>query len=349
MSAQGNWATWQLWLTAGRSASRTRSSTSTSRFFAWDYPVYRLMLGFGFTAIIFALILSAVVHYLTGAIRLQTPGPKVTLAARRHLTMLVFVFIVLKAIAYWLDRYGLVFSGRSKFTGASYTDVHAVLPARTILFWIAVVIAAGLIASLWLRSTLLPGIAFVSMLVLSILISGIYPALLQQVSVKPNASSKEAPYIRRNITATRQAYGIVTGTDVDVPTTCRAATTPEISRAGTARTTDGRRHPHPRPERHLADVHAAAADQQRVRLRAKLDVDRYTINGVGRHDYIVGVRELDVRTSPATRRTGSTSTPNYTHGYGFVGRRGERRRHQRPATRPTPSPRRTSRRPDRSA
>ena len=71
--------------------------------------------------------------------------------------MLVFVFVVLKAIAYWLDRYGLVFSDRSKFTGASYTDVHAVLPARTILFWIAIVIAAGLIASLWLRSTMLPG------------------------------------------------------------------------------------------------------------------------------------------------------------------------------------------------
>ena len=135
-------------------------------FYAWDYPAYRLLLGFGFTAIIFAIILSTVVHYLSGAIRLQTPGPKVTPAARRHLTVLVFVFVVLKAIAYWLDRYGLVFSDRSTFTGASYTDVHAVLPARTILFWIAIVIAAGLIASLWLRSTLLPGIAFVSMLVL---------------------------------------------------------------------------------------------------------------------------------------------------------------------------------------
>ena len=51
------------------------------------------------------------------------------------------------------------------------------------------------------------------MLVLSILISGIYPAILQQVSVKPNASTKEAPYIGRNIQATRAAYGIQTGTE----------------------------------------------------------------------------------------------------------------------------------------
>ena len=71
--------------------------------------------------------------------------------------MLVFVFIVLKAVAYWLDRYGLVFSDRGKFTGASYTDVHASLPAKTILFWIAIIIALGVLASLWLRSALLPG------------------------------------------------------------------------------------------------------------------------------------------------------------------------------------------------
>src|SRR5664279_1304501 len=214
LSAQGNWATWQLWLHGGSFGITDPQFHRDVSFYAWDYPVYRLLLGFGFTGIIFAFILSAVVHYLTGAIRLQTPGPKVTLAARRHLTVLAFVFIVLKAIAYWLDRYGLVFSDRSVFTGASYTDVHAVLPARTILFWIAIVIAAGMIGSLWLHNTLLPGIAFVSMLVMSILISGIYPAILQQVSVKPNAQTKEAPYIRRNINATRAAYGIVTGKNV---------------------------------------------------------------------------------------------------------------------------------------
>ena len=173
------------------------------------------MLGFGFTALVFAIMLSAMVHYLTGAIRLQTPGPKVTPAARRHLTLLVFVFVLLKAIAYWLDRYGLVFSDRSKFTGASYTDVHAVLPARTILFWIALIIAAGLIASLWLRNSMLPAIAFVSMLVLSILISGIYPAILQGVSVKPNAAQKEALYIERNITRLARPTESAT-TDVDL-------------------------------------------------------------------------------------------------------------------------------------
>src|SRR5206468_12008947 len=139
---------------------------------------------------LFSLVLSIGIHYLTGAIRLQTPGPKITLSARRHLTALVFVFMALKAVAYWMNRYGFVFSSRSKFTGASYTDVHSALPAKTILFWITIVLALGVLASIWLNSAMLPGIGFVVLLVLSILVGGIYPAIIQGVSVNPNASDK---------------------------------------------------------------------------------------------------------------------------------------------------------------
>lgn len=42
----------------------------------------------------------------------------------------VALFVLLKAVAYWLDRYGIDFSSRDVIaTGASYTDVNAVLPA----------------------------------------------------------------------------------------------------------------------------------------------------------------------------------------------------------------------------
>ena len=104
-----------------------------------------------------AAAVSLAVHYLFGAFRIATPGPKLTISARRHVTLLVFFFIVLKACAYWLDRYGLVFSGRGKVTGASYTDVNASLPAKTILFWVAVLIALAVLASLWLQERADPG------------------------------------------------------------------------------------------------------------------------------------------------------------------------------------------------
>jgi uncharacterized membrane protein (UPF0182 family) len=329
LSAQGKWQTWLLWLDGGSFGMKDPQFHKDIGFYAWDYPAYRLMLGFGFTAIIFAIIMAIGVHYLSGAIRLQTPGPKITPAARRHLTILVFVFMVLKALAYWLDRYGLVLSNRSKFTGASYTDVHASLQSKTILFWLALIIAAGVLASLWLRSTLLPGIGIAVLLVLSILISGIYPAILQQVSVKPNASDKEAPYISRNIQATRQAYGIVTkqtqtaaGTTVndqngtvvykDYPVVANpnaSALTPTNPTIDNIRILD---------PNVVSDTFTAL---QKIRayygFNDKLDMDRYTINGT-EHDYVVGVRELKPENVTGSLNNWINQHTVYTHGYGFV-------------------------------
>jgi uncharacterized membrane protein (UPF0182 family) len=322
-SAQGNWAMWQLWLNGGAFGIKDPQFHRDISFYAWDYPVYRSLLGFGFTAVILSIVLSVGVHYLTGAIRLQTPGPKMTLAARRHLTILVFVFMALKAIAYWMDRYGFVFSTRSKFTGASYTDVHSALPAKTILFWIAIILALGVLGSIWLRSVLLPGIGFVVLLILSILISGIYPAIVQQVSVKPNASDKERPYISRNIAATRDAYDIATddakhpdGT-VDYVSYTATSSPSRSAVADTSPTVDNIR---------ILDPNILSptfTNFQKIGLpygfAPRLNIDRYTdANGVV-HDYVVAVRE---------QVTGSNLTGSqdnwinqhtvYTHGYGFV-------------------------------
>jgi uncharacterized membrane protein (UPF0182 family) len=321
-SAQGNWQMWQLWLHGGSFGITDPQFHQDISFYAWDYPVYRSLLGFGFTGVIFALVLAVIVHYLTGAIRLQTPGPKMTITARRHVTVLVFTFMALKAIAYWLDRYGLVFSNRSKFTGASYTDVHAELPAKTILFWIAIILAIGVLASMWLRSALLPGIGFVVLLVLSILIGGIYPAILQSVSVKPNASDKERPYIARNISATRRAYGIATESKQDPAGTVsyvkyQASETPSVSALSASNTTVN--------NIRILDPNVISptfTNQQKIAFpydfAPRLNVDRYNIGGQT-HDYIVGVRQLDPRNIAAA---GVNNWINqytvYTHGYGFV-------------------------------
>jgi uncharacterized membrane protein (UPF0182 family) len=329
LSAQGDWQAWQLWLNGGPFGVKDPQFGRDISFYAWDYPVYRILLGFGFAAVIFSLLLTIALHYLTGAIRLQTPGPKVTPAARRHITVLVFVFMALKAVAYWLDRYGLVFSDRSKFTGASYTDVHSVLPARTILFWIAVVLALAVLASLWLRSAILPGIGFVVLMVLSVLIAGIYPAIVQQVSVKPNASTKEAPYFERNINATRQAYGIVTrsepGDDGTVLKNAagtvdyvdyEATSSPDNSAIKQTNTTVA--------NIRILDpnvISPTVANAQRIRapygFAPSLDIDRYDVGGE-EHDYVVGVRELIPSNLQGSQGNWINMHTFYTHGYGFV-------------------------------
>jgi uncharacterized protein len=318
-SAQSNWRTWLLFLNGGSFGVKDPQFHRDVSFFAWDYPIYRQLLGFGFSVVIFSLLLSVAVHYLFGAIRLQTPGPKMTLSARRHITVLIFLFIVLKAFAYWFDRYGLVFSNRGKVTGASYTDVNASLPAKTILFWIAVIIALGVLASIWLKSAQLPAIGFVVLLILSIVINGVYPAIVQQVTVKPNASDKEAKYIKRNITATRQAYDVVTagatgGTvgydqypiDSNPDTAAITTTNPTVN------------------DIRILDPNVLSptfTQQQRIRnvygFPLKLDVDRYDLDGAT-SDYVVGVRELNAASLTGNQTNWINEHTVYTHGYGFV-------------------------------
>jgi uncharacterized membrane protein (UPF0182 family) len=318
ISAQGNWATWQLFLHGGSFGQKDPQFHLDISFFAWDYPAYRLLLGLAFNAVVFSLLLSLAVHYIFGAFRIATPGPKLTISARRHVTLLVFFFIVLKACAYWLDRYGLVFSGRGKVTGASYTDVNASLPAKTILFWMAVLIALAVLASLWLKSAQISVISFAVLLILSIGINGIYPAIVQQVTVKPNASDKEAPYIQRNIQATRQAFNVVTDTAggnvhyqaYSVTTKPdNAALTPSDPTVSNLRILDPN------------VVSPTFSKFQQLRnqygFSTKLDIDRYEVDGEVL-DYVVGARELDQSKLTGNQTNWINAHTFYTHGYGFA-------------------------------
>ncbi|HEX8093624.1 UPF0182 family protein [Jatrophihabitans sp.] len=318
MSAQSNWKTWQLWRNGESFGVQDPQFHRDISFFAWDYPAYRLLLGLAFNAVVFSLLLSLAVHYVFGAFRIATPGPKLTISARRHVTLLVFFFIVLKACAYWLDRYGLVFSGRGKVTGASYTDVNASLPAKTILFWVAVLIALAVLASLWLKSAQIPIISFVVLLILSIGINGIYPAIVQQVTVKPNASEKEVPYIGRNIEATRQAYGIVKAEDGGNVTYQHYSVTARPDNdalTSTDPTVSNLRILDPNV------VSPTFSKFQQLRNQygfpTKLDIDRYEVDGQ-RLDYVVGVRELDQSKLTGNQTNWINAHTFYTHGYGFA-------------------------------
>ena len=62
-------------------------------------------------------------------------------------------------------------------------------------------------AAAW-REWRVPTIAVASTLVVGILLSTLWPMLLQRFRVNPNAQEMESAYIQRNIDATRAAYGL---------------------------------------------------------------------------------------------------------------------------------------------
>ena len=317
LSAQGKWQVWQLWQHSQKFGITDPQFHRDISYFAFSYPFQRFILGVLFAAVLLALLGAVVVHYLFGGLRLQTPGERVTPAARAHLSVLLGLFVLLKAAAYYLDRYGLAFSERSaaKVTGASYTDVNAVLPAKTILMIIAVLCAIAFLANVWFRNFQLPAIALVLLVVSSILIGGAYPAIIQQFQVKPNADQKEKAFIVRNIEATRAAYGIdkVKYISYDAKTKPSADALASI-RDDTATI----------PNARLLDPNVLSPTYDQLQRILNfygfadiLDIDRYTINGKTQ-DYIVGARELDQSGLTGNQTNWINSHLVYTHGNGFV-------------------------------
>jgi uncharacterized membrane protein (UPF0182 family) len=308
-----HWQTWLLYLNRVPFGVRDEAFNRDISFFAFEYPFYRLVVGFLFSAIFFALLLSLVTHYLFGGVRLQYQGEKVTPAARAHLSVLLGALAALKAVFYLLDRWGLAFSTRGSVTGASYTDVTARLPVLTVLIFAAALCAVLFVANLRSRGWLLPGVAM-SVLVLSSFVGGfVVPQLVQQLRVRPNELRYEAKYIERNIRATRAAYGIG---DVEYTDYVAGATTSLAELNASGETLDNVRLLDPNK------LKPTFEQLQEIRsyfgFARTLDIDRYEVDGT-RQDYVVGVREIDLAGLSADRQ-GDWLNQHvlYTHGTGFV-------------------------------
>ncbi len=319
-TAQGSWDTWLTFRNSTDFGTVDPQFGLDNSFFVFDYPFYRLALGFGFAIVILALIGSLLTHYVFGGLRLQTPGQKLTSAARVQLSVLLGVFVALKAVAYWLDRYGLVYSTRGDvFTGASYTDVNALLPAKTILVFVAVICAIAFFANIVVRNFALPAAALVLLLLSSLVIGVAYPAIVQQFVVRPSADQREADYIQRAIGSTLQAYNLsevdyvnyaqsATGTDVD-PTAALAALRNDTGTIPNARLLD---------PNVLSETFTARQQIRNVYgFPEKLDIDRYTVDGVT-NDYVIAARELNSSGLTDNQSSWINRHTVYTHGNGFV-------------------------------
>nr|WP_066371187.1 UPF0182 family protein [Herbidospora mongoliensis] len=311
-STSGQWKTWLQFQNATPFGKVDAEFGIDLSFFVFTYPFLRMVLNFLFIAVVLSVIAAALVHYLYGGFRIQTPGGvHAARGARVHLSVLLGVFVLLKALAYWLDTYGLVFSDRGKVFGASFTDVNAVLPAKTILAFVALICAALFFAGVFRPGGMLPGVALGLLVLSAVLIGGVYPALVEQFQVRPNQQAKEREYIDRNIKATRAAYGV----DTSKVTQYGAATEakPEVLQAESSQI----------PALRLLDPSVLSPTyQQRQQIRGyyqfpeQLDIDRYKNPTTGKtQDTVVAVREMGV---PLDQRNWINDHLVYTHGFGFV-------------------------------
>jgi uncharacterized membrane protein (UPF0182 family) len=315
-SASRHWGTWLLWRNGQSFGIKDQQFHKDVSYFAFTYPMQRFVLGMLFAMVAVSLVAVLLTAYLYGSLRVQTPGPKWTPAGRVHVSVLLGAFVLLKALAYWLDRYGLAFSGRGIVTGPSYTDVHAVLPAKTILVFVAIICALLFFANAYTRNWMLPAIAFGLMVISAIVIGGVYPALIQHFKVAPSAQDLEAKYIQRNIAATRVAYGITgsvvttenyPGISPDTPAQQRKAVTRDVQ----LRVLDP----------NVVSQTFEQLQQQRsfYKFENTLDVDRYRLGkGGALDDVVIGTREIALSGLQPNQRNWINEHLVYTHGYGVV-------------------------------
>ncbi|GFG85983.1 UPF0182 family protein [Mycolicibacter algericus] len=315
--AQSYWVRIQLFLHGGDFGIADPQFGKDLGFYAFDLPFYRLIIGLLLVTFFLAAIANLTTHYIFGGIRLSGRAGALSRPARIQVVSLIGTLVLLKAAAYWLDRYELLSHTRTgkPFTGAGYTDINAVLPAKMILLAIALICAIAVFSAIVLRDLQIPAIGLVLLLLSSVVIGAGWPLLVEQFSVKPNAAQKESEYISRSIAATRHAYGLTE----DVVT--------YRNYSGDARAT-------------AAQVGADAATTSNIRLLDptivspaftqfqqgknfyffpdQLTIDRYRDSDGELRDYVVAARELNPDRLIDNQRDWINRHTVYTHGNGFI-------------------------------
>jgi len=314
---QSYWARIQLFLHGGKFGIADPQFGKDLGFYAFDLPLYRLVLSYLFVSVFLALLANLVGHYIFGGIRLSGRTGAVSRSARIQLVTLVGILVVLKAVAYWLDRYELLSHTRAgkPFTGAGYTDINAVLPAKLILLAIAVICAVAVFSAIVLRDLRIPAIGLVLLLLSSLIVGAGWPLVVEQISVRPNAAQKESDYISRSIAATRQAYGltsdVVTYRDYSGN---EAATAQQV--ADNRATTSNIRVLDP------TIVSPAFTQFQQGKnfytFPDQLSIDRYQGSDGNLRDYVVAARELNPDRLIDNQRDWINRHTVYTHGNGFI-------------------------------
>jgi len=312
------WQIFLLWANRVPFGSKDAQFNLDIGFFVFTLPWLRFIVGFLTMVLILGALAAAVTHYVYGGLQLQTKGERTTTAARIHLSLLLAAMALVRAASWWLDRYSLTTKDSRLITGLTYTDQHAVMPTKAILAVIGVMCAGLFVATIWTHSWRLPAVGVGLLAVCAIAVGGIYPAMVQAFKVQPSEKSLEAPFIDRNIKATRAAYGL-DGADVRQYQASTKATRGQL-RNDTA-TIPGVRLVDP------SVVSPTFKQLQAVKTYYQfpdaLDVDRYALNGT-LNDTVVAARELDLDGLPTAQRNWVNDHTVYTHGFGLVAAYGNR-------------------------
>jgi uncharacterized membrane protein (UPF0182 family) len=303
---------WETWLYYLHATPFGRADPILGRdigFYVFSLPLLDLLHGLALTTMALATIGSLAGHIAAGAMGLDpTRGFFATSSARRHMSVLVAVGLLVLAFGAWLRVPDLLTAPSGVLTGASYVDVHARMPAFRLLM-VAALVGAALALYQSTVPRFWPIAAAIGLYAVVTVGGGAYASVIQRFVVGPNEQVRETPYIIHNIQGTREAFAL--------------DRVEERSLSGEARLTRGDL------DRNAATIENVPLwnDQplldtfgqiQEIRTYydfASVDNDRYTIDGRYRQ-IMLSARELNSASLPS--RTWINERLTFTHGYGLT-------------------------------
>jgi len=311
LGMSANWETFRISLASVPFGYNDPQFGRDVGFFVFQLPALNLIADWLTGVLMLTIVLSFAVHVLDGAIqpwaRLKGFAPHV----KAHLSVLMALLVATFGFKYWISIWELNFSKIGQIIGAGYTDIHARIPAYQILIAVSLATAVALLLNIRYKGWRLPLISIGVWVAASILLGAVWPALMQQFIVAPNEASAEAPYIERNITMTRKAFGLenVKGQKFPAAETLTAAdVVKDRETLKNVRLWDP------------SIVAQSYSQLQSIRPYYEfpdVDVDRYTIDG-RRQQVLVSAREMNSALLPDQAQTWVNRHLVYTHGFGLV-------------------------------
>ncbi len=179
-------------------------------FYVFTLPVLSASLRILVTLTIVSLLLVVPLYLIRGDLSAGEGGIRIEPSAALHVAILLAALLALFGLQLWLvDTPGLLYSTTGPLVGASYTDVHASLPAMRLSAVVAAVgavaVVVGAVRGSLVRSALWAVGAYA---VVGLVGRGLIPLAMQSFLVAPTELTRETPYLRNHIVATRQAWAL---------------------------------------------------------------------------------------------------------------------------------------------
>jgi uncharacterized protein len=280
-------------------------------FYLFSLPVYIALRNWMLLILALSAVIAGVVYVIHGEINLDRRPWRISSVAIAHGSALLGLYFAVKAWSYVLDRFLLLYNDNGVVVGAGYADINIELP----VLWLLVCLAAAAAVMAWAnvrrRTYTLAIAAAVLVFGSSFVFAELVPGLFERFYVQPSELQLEAPYIKRNIALTREAYNLRQITVKPFP--AEQGLSPK-SLQGNSGTISNIRLWDWQP---LMDTYAQLQEIRTYYKFLDVDVDRYHIDG-SYQQVTLAARELAPSLLSANAQTWVNLHLIFTHGNGVV-------------------------------